>query len=53
MVDQRRERDRGGISGEPDREIEIAVEETVDQPGNKRVAGANSIDDLNGRYRGA
>src|SRR5205814_747320 len=50
-VARRRERDRGGISSEPDREIEIAVEETVDQPGNKRVAGANSIDDLNGVSR--
>src|SRR5207248_5523340 len=50
-VARRRERDRGGISGEPDREIEIAVHQAMEQPGDKRVAGADPVDDLDGVSR--
>src|SRR5438552_5013099 len=40
------EADRGGVGGESDRQIEIAFKEAVNEPGNKRVAGADAVDDF-------
>ena len=48
MVDVagRREGDRRGIGGEPDRQVEIAVEQPMNQAADKQIAGADAVDDL-------
>ena len=46
------EADRRRESAEADREIEVAVEQAVDQARNKRVSGADSVDDLHHIGRG-
>ena len=41
-----READRGGVGGEPDGQVEIAIEQAVNEAGDKRIAGPDAVDDL-------
>ena len=44
--------DRRGEGAEADREIEIALQQAVDQPRDKRVPGADTVDNLDHIARG-